>query len=154
MKVTVVYHSKHGNCERIARSITRGLSEAGQDVTLLSVDAAGGLDPGTDLLVLGSPTRIGKAMGPVRKFIDRQVTGEWSGKRFAAFGTGLADRGEKVEPKGADDIYGRLESAGLVPIAPAFKATVAGYKGPLLEGEAERALKFGKDLAAALDGIS
>jgi flavodoxin len=154
MKATVVYHSKHGNCERIARAITGGLSEAGHDVMLLSVDAADTLDTGVDLLVMGSPTRMGKAMGPIRKFIDRQVTGEWRGKRFAAFGTGLQDRGDKVEPKGADDIYGRLESAWLVPIAPAFKATVAGYKGPLLEGEAERALTYGRDLAAALEGKS
>ena len=76
---------------------------------------------------------------------------EWNGKLFAAFGTGMRDRGGKAEPKSADDIYSRLESAGLKPIAPAFKAWVSTWKGPLEEGEAERAFKFGQDLAAALE---
>jgi menaquinone-dependent protoporphyrinogen IX oxidase len=150
MNVEVVYHSKWGNCERVAGAIARALSEAGQDVKVSPVDSAGDMAT-ADLLVLGSPTRAGKCSGPVKKFIKRNLTAEWNGKLFAAFGTGMQDRGDKVEPKSADDIYNRLESAGLKPIAPAYKAWVLGWKGPLAEGEAERAFKFGRDLAAALD---
>jgi menaquinone-dependent protoporphyrinogen IX oxidase len=150
MNVAVVYHSKWGNCERIAGAIGRSLSEAGQDVTVLSVDSAGDL-PVADLLVLGSPTRAGRSSGPVKKFIKRKLSAEWNGKPFAAFGTGMKDRGEKMEPKSADDIYTRLEAGGLKPIAPAFKAWVSTWKGPLEEGEAERAFNFGKDLADALE---
>ena len=151
MNVAVVYHSKWGNCERIARSIARALSDAGHEVKILSVDSAAELDAPPDLLVLGSPTRAGRASGPVKKFIKRNMTERWKGRLFAAFGTGMRDRGDKAQPKGADDIYGRLESAGLKPIAPAFKAWVSTWKGPLADGEPERAFKFGKELAAALE---
>jgi menaquinone-dependent protoporphyrinogen IX oxidase len=151
MNVAVVYHSRWGNCERVAGAIARALSEAGQDVTVLSADPAGDLLSPVDLLVLGSPTRAGKSSGPVKKFIKRNLSAEWSGRPFAAFGTGMRARGDKAEPKSADDIYSRLESAGLKPMAPAFKAWVLGWKGPLAEGEAERAFKFGQDLAAALE---
>jgi flavodoxin len=150
MNVAVVYHSKWGNCERIARSIARALSEAELELQVLSVDSAGDLDAPVDLLVLGSPTRGGKTSGPVKKFIKRNLMEGWNGKLFAAFGTGMLDRGDRVQPKGADDIYGRLESAGLKPIAPAFKAWVTTWKGPLADGDAERAFKFGEELAAAL----
>ena len=66
MKITVVYHSRWVNCERIARSIARALSEAGQDVTVLSVDSAGDLNAEADPLVVGSPTRAGSG-------VERQV---------------------------------------------------------------------------------
>jgi menaquinone-dependent protoporphyrinogen IX oxidase len=150
MNVAVVYHSKWGNCERIAGAIGRSLSEAGENVTVQSVDSVVEL-PEADLLVLGSPTRAGRSSGPVKKFIKRKLTAEWNGKPFAAFGTGMKDRSGKVEPKSADDIYSRLEAAGLKPITPAYKAWVSTWKGPLEEGEAERAFKFGKDLADALE---
>ncbi len=150
MKAAVVYQSRWGNNQRIAQAITRGLSEGGADATLIEVDDAGGLAPDVDLLVVGAPTRAGRATGKIKKFIKHEVGGAWAGKSFAAFGTGLKDRGEKVEPKGADDVFTRLEAAGLKPAAPAFKATVAAMKGPLLEDEAERAQEFGRKLAAGL----
>ena len=148
MKALVVYQSRWGNNQRVAQAITRGLSDGGADASLVEVGEAEGLGAEWDLLVVGAPTRAGRATGKVRRFIRRETGEVRAGTSVAAFGTGIKDRGQKVEPKGADDIYSRLKEAGLEPAAPAFKATVSGMKGPLLDGELERATAFGKQLAA------
>ena len=150
MKGAVVYHTKWGNCRQVAEAIAGGLAESGIAVTLLDLESGADLESKLSFLVLGSPTRVGKATGPARRFAKRKLGKSWLGKPFAAFGTGIADRGEKEEPKGADDLDRRLSQAGLVRLLPPFKARVTGMKGPLAEGELERAARFGRDLARAL----
>ncbi len=119
-------------------------------VTLVNAASAEGLDPGLAFLVAGSPTRAGKASGPIRKFIKRRVGKDWVGKPYAAFGTGMKDRGSEPQPKGADQVDKLLRDKGLLPLAGPFKAVMQGKKGPLEEGELDRATQFGRDLAASL----
>ncbi len=150
MKGAVVYHSKWGNCRQVAEAIAGGIAESGIAVTLLDLEAGAELERGLSFLVLGSPTRVGKATGPARRFIKRGLGKVWLGKPFAAFGTGMADRGDRQEPKGADELDRRLSEFGLARLLPPFKAVVTGLKGPLAEGELERAREFGKEVARAL----
>lgn len=152
MKGTVVYYSKWGNCEQVARAICRGLEESGQEVTLAEAKSVEG--PGGDLefLVVGSPTRVGKMAGPVRKFIKREISGTWSGKPFASFGTGMESRREKGKTQSAEDINLALTEKGLRPVAGPFQAAVGGMKGPLTEGDLDRAFEFGKKVGEALAG--
>ena len=153
MKGAVVYHSKYGNCKQVAESIAGGLAESGYVVSLLEVSSVEALDSGLDFLAAGSPTRVGKATGAMRKFIKQKVGKGWTGKPYAAFGTGMKDKGEKTQPKGADQIASLLREKGLLPLAPPFNAHVTGMKGPLDEGELERAAQYGRDLAAALNQV-
>lgn len=147
MKGAVIYFSKWGNCRRISEEIAEGLRLEGLDVIVSSVDDLTGLDRKLDFLVIGSPTRIGKMTMPVRRFIKREITDAWDGKPFAAFGTGLQQDVLKQEPQGADDVRQALLAKGLEPLMPAFKASVTGMRGPLAEGEEERAREFGRELA-------
>ncbi len=150
MKGAVIYHSKWGNCKVVAESIAAGLAESGYVVSLFDVTSSGALESGLEFIVAGSPTRAGKATGTMRKFIKRKVGKEWVGRTYAAFGTGIPAKGKGPDLKGADQINDLLRNKGLLPLAPPFKALVTGMKGPLEEGEAERARQFGRDLAAAL----
>ncbi len=150
MKGAVIYHSKWGNCKEVAESIAGGLAESGYVISLFDVTSSGALDSGLEFMVAGSPTRVGKATGAMRKFIKRKMGKEWVGKTYASFGTGMRAKGEGPDPKGADQIDALLRDKGLLPLAPPFKACVTGMKGPLEEGEAERARQFGRDLAAIL----
>jgi len=152
MKGIVVYFSKWGNCEQVARAIERGLKESGNDVSLSEAKSVQGLASDLEFLVVGSPTRIGKMAGPVRKFINREVSSGWSGKPFVAFGTGLEDFIEKGKPQSAADINSKLAERGLEPVSGPFQAAVAGMKGPLTEGVLDRALEFGKEVGASLAG--
>lgn len=150
MKGAVIYHSKYGNCRRVAEGIAGGLAESGYVVSLLDASSADTLDPGLEFLVAGSPTRAGKATGAIRKFIKRGVGKDWVGKPYAAFGTGIRGKGKGPDPKGADQIDRLLRERGLLPLADPFKAYVTGMKGPLEEGETDKATQYGRDLAAAL----
>jgi flavorubredoxin len=151
MKGMVIYKSKYGNCEQIARSLSRGLQETGADVTVMEVGSAGEIGADVDFIALGSPTRIGRAMGPVRRFIETIQGGTDSKLRFVAFGTGLAKGIAKGEQISAEDIHQSLEAKGLQPLAQPFKASVTGWKGPLVEGEVERAYEYGKTVIYLLD---
>jgi len=152
MKGIVAYYSRWGNCKRVAESVARGLEESGHEVTLTDAGSLQALGGEPDFIVAGSPTRAGKMTGKMKRFIKRAIPDTWDGKPFAAFGTGLQSALEKSEPNAADGIYLALVAKGLRPIAPAFKAGVAGMKGPLVDGEPERALEFGKEVGAALGG--
>ncbi len=154
MRGAVIYHSRWGNCRRVAEMIAEGLRSAGHQVELLEVGTPGELDPSIDFLVVGSPTRIGKMTGPIKRFIRRKIKEEWRGKPFAAFGTGIkvSPKREEQDIKGAERIHDTLSSLGLKPVAPPFKALVAGMRGPLMEGEPERAREFGKNIGKALAG--
>ena len=150
MKGAVIYHSKWGNCRQVAESVTGGLREAGHEVSLVEIPSKEELDSSLDFIAAGSPTRTGKMTGPMRRFIKRRIKGEWEGKPFAAFGTGMKQVRDKGKKQSADRVYDLLQAKGLKPIAPAFKAAVEDLKGPLAEGELESALKFGKQVGASL----
>jgi len=150
MKGLVVYHSRWGNCRRVAEAVTEGLQETGHEVVLTDVRSVEALDLDLEFLVVGSPTRAGRMTGKARGLIKREVTDAWDGKPFAAFGTGLESGLESSKPQSADDIRQALLAKGLEPIAPPFKAAVKGMKGPLLEDDIERAREFGRDIGALL----
>lgn len=149
MKGAVIYQSRYGNCEQIARSLHKGLQESGADVTLTEVGSAG--EPGADLdfLAIGSPTRAGRATGPVRRLIGKIGRGTGSGPRYIAFGTGLA-KGIDKGPIAADYIQKALAEKGCQSLGQPFRAAVEGLKGPLVEGEVERAYEYGKTIGSRL----
>jgi menaquinone-dependent protoporphyrinogen IX oxidase len=151
MKGAVIYHSKWGNCRRVAESVAGGLREAGHEVTLVEIPSKEGLDSSLDFIAAGSPTRIGKMTNPMHRFLKRHIEEEWKGKPFAAFGTGMKDVREKGKNQSADGIYELLKKKGLKPVAPAFKAAVEDLQGPLADGELENALEFGKQVGASLN---
>lgn len=150
MKGIVAYHTKWGNCGQIAESVAAGLQEAGHEVSLVNVKKAHEIDPSLEFLVAGSGTRAGRMTGPMRRFLERNVGEDWRGKPFAAFGTGAKSAEGRQDPKGADGIFDLLRERGLTPLAPAHKATVTGMRGPLAEGETERARAFGVSVGEAL----
>ncbi len=152
MKGIVVYQSKFGSSRQVAEAIMQGLESGGLEVELVRVDDAGDLDPGIDLLVIGGPTRIGRAYGPVKRLAKRKLKDGWSGKPFATFSTGASIGTEKESPQAADVLQDLLKENGLEPLTPPLKAGVDDMHGPLREGEVERAEQYGRELASKLSG--
>lgn len=147
MRFAVFYHSRWGNCERIARAVAAGLMESGNEVIVTDIGSMSELGLQLDCVLLGSPTRKGRASRAMRRFIRRRNTTEaHNGRGFASFGTGLETELAMSNPQAADEIHETLTGLGLKPLAPPFKAAVTGLKGPLVEGEMERALLFGRDI--------
>ena len=150
MKGIVVYFSRWGNCKKVAEAIYNGIKDSSHDVSLSAVGSLDGLEKDLDFMVIGSPTRAGKAAGPIRRFIKREVVESSEKVDFAAFGTGLASVIKKDATMSADNIYKILKDTMREPIAPPFRATVKGMRGPLADGEVQRALEFGKKLGQLL----
>ncbi|MHB8894723.1 MAG: flavodoxin family protein [Candidatus Geothermincolia bacterium] len=155
MKGLVVYHTKFGNCRKIAESLARGLEEAGLDVTLINTTTRK-IAPEYDFLAAGAGTRMGRLTGEMKRFLGREIKGDsWAGMRFLAFGTGTRPEGDGSKyddwsVRGAVRIYEALEEKGLKPVAGAAKFYVAELKGPLDEGEEERARELGLETGKAL----
>ncbi len=155
MKGLVVYHTKYGNGKLIAEAIAKGLEEAGHDITVGSVDEEKGAGD-FDFVVVGSPTRAGRMTGSAKRFISHNLKADsWKGKPFVAVGTGFKPKetGEKFDGFGArsaDKVYEALEKAGLKPAIEAQRFFVEDMKGPLVEGEEDRALELGRSLGKTL----
>jgi flavodoxin len=159
MKGLVVYHTKYGNCKKIAESIADGLEEAGLEVETVSSDTRK-VGSGYDFIAVGSGTRMGRMTGDIKRFINREIKQDaWGGKPFQAFGTGGKPKedGSKHDDwncRGAEMIHEALEAKGLKPVDVAAKFFIQeeGLKGPLREGEEARARALGVDTGRRLLG--
>ncbi len=151
MKGIVVYDASFGNTKKIAETIAGTLKESGIEVDLLHVKDVKRLSAEDyDFLVLGSPTKLGTMSFAIRFFLGKVNGEEWMNKPFAAFDTELPDNIANKEWSAAEKISEKLRDKGMNQLLPVLKAVVLGQKGPLKEGEVERARDYARELAIKL----
>lgn len=171
MTVLVVYESMYGNTHRIAEAIGRGLTEAGAPAEVRSTAEAQRHPPvAGDVLVVGAPThghglsRENSREQAVRDAsrhhldVDGSATGpgvrEWlaaldaEGGRATAFDTRIKGPA-MLTGRASQKIARALEEHRyeLVAEPESFLVTMGNE---LVPGEEERAVAWGRDLAAAL----
>lgn len=138
MRVLIVYGSQFGTTERLARAM--GAAIAGEhEVQVLASHEAERLDgAGIDLLVVGAPTQLHGHRLLTRSFLRALGERGFRGTPAAAFDTrSHGDRGSTGSA--AEAIAGLLTQAGCDLLAPAESFTVGGLRGPLDQGELDRA---------------
>lgn len=156
MKALVIYDSVFGNTEKIAQSIAQGLSGAHEtqciragSVSLAQIQAA-------DILVMGSPTRSFAVTPATASVLESIPAAALQGKKVVAFDTRLLMTGvkgllfRKIIDKGgyaAPIIASALVQKDGTLACPAEGFFVKSEKGPLVTGELERAVEWGKKLA-------
>lgn len=173
MSVVVIYESMYGNTRRIAEAIASGAARLHspafavhvRDVTTHLVDSA-------SLLVIGGPTHVHSMSSPK----SRAAAAERAGKpgsdlvlEAGAEGTGLREWfdsvGSLTRPVAAFDtrlawpawLAGRaskrivraLRRHGAQPVSPP-ESFFVGKDDRLVEGELDRAARWGEELAATL----
>lgn len=151
MKGIVVYDTSYGNTKTIAETIAETLKESGIEVDLFDVKKV--KKPSAkdyNFLVLGSPTRFGTMSFAIRGFLGKVKSEEWVNKPFAAFDTENPENMEKKEYSAAEKIAAKLRDKKMNQLLPVLKAAVIGQRGPLKEGEIERAKDYAKELATKL----
>ena len=151
MKGIVVYDTSYGNTKTIAETISETLKESGIEVDTFYVKDVKKLSAKDyDFLVLGSPTRFGTMSFAVKGFLGKVKSEEWMNKPFAAFDTENPENIEKKEGSAAEKIAEKLREKQMNQLLPVLKAVVLGLKGPLKEGEIERAKEYARRLAIEL----
>ncbi len=146
MNALVVYDSKFGNTEKIAKAIAEKLSSYGQAETVL----AGKADPqelgDTDILIIGSPTQAWRPTEPVQSFIKNIPEETLKGMHVAGFDTRFK-KTRLLTGSAARVMTKRLEKKGADIIIPPESFFVSGMEGPLIEGEKKRASEWAKAIA-------
>ena len=87
-KILILYYTRTGNTEKMARFIDEGAKSAGAETALKAVvDATLDDLQGSDAIILGSPTYYGLPAAEIIKLLDESVKlhGKLEGKVGAAF---------------------------------------------------------------------
>ncbi len=151
MKGMVIFDTSHGNTKTIAETISETLKEAGIEVDTFYVKDVKKLSAKDyDFLVLGSPTKFGTMSFTVKGFLGKVKGGEWANKPFVVFDTELAENIDKKEGSAAEKIAEKLKEKQMNHLLPVLKSVVLGMKGPLQEGEIERAKEYARKFATEL----
>lgn len=167
MRAVVVYESMFGNTKLIADAIAEGLASRVEVERTQVGDAATTIGDDVALLVVGGPTHaFGMSRSATRQSAAEQGARgggsaevgirEW----LAALERGSTDvavatfdtRVDKPHVPGsaARSAQKRLRRLGFRIHAPALSFYVADTDGPLIDGELERARRWGNRLAAEL----
>jgi menaquinone-dependent protoporphyrinogen IX oxidase len=151
MKGIVAYDTSHGNTKTVAETISETLKESGVTVDTVYVkDVKNVSAKEYDFLVLGSPTKYWTMTLTMRNFLGKVKTKEWANRPFAAFDTEGPENIEKKRGSAAEKIAEKLKKKQMNQLLPVLKAVVLGWKGPLKEGEVERAKEYARELAGKL----
>jgi flavodoxin len=158
MRACVIYDSRFGNTEKIAKSLESGLKEVGIETECVkSTDAdAGGLRQ-FDLICVGGPTEAFGASKPTKEFVRGLKGYALSGKFGFAFDTKLDWR---FSGSAAKFIEKALKDLGLRIVSPRESARVVTVKSrgqvigaTLIEGEEQRFQRLGKQVGSALAAL-
>lgn len=156
MQALVIYDSIFGNTEKIAQSIASGLRATHETQCLRASSVSVAQIASADIIVIGSPTRSFRATPATHSMLEAIPSGALQGKKVVAFDTRLLMTGvkgllfRKIIDKGgyaAPIIASALQSKAGALALPVEGFFVKGEEGPLVDGELERAVNWGKRLA-------
>ena len=148
MKAIVLYSTRFGTTERVARSFESGLRDAGIATACANTqDVAPEALNQYDLICVGAPTEMFSASKPMKEFLDSIKDVDLSGKLGYAFDTKLDSR---VSGSAAKYIEHALDDKGMRLVARRESAIVTNTKysgkitGAILrEGEEQRFAQLG-----------
>jgi flavodoxin I len=148
MKAIVIYDSLYGNTEQIAKAIGAALGNESKVVKAGEAKAAD-IAP-YSLVIIGSPTQGGRQTAAVKTFLDSIPPEALKDKRFAAFDTRAKNFFVKMFGWAANRIEAAIKEKGGNVTAQPQGFFVKGTKGPLMDGELERAATWAKSIAAGV----
>ena len=146
-KAIIIYDTKFGNTEKIAKSLASGMNEQGIEVDCVKVEDVQ-INKLTEynLLAIGGPTHGFGMSKPIKEFIEKLEHVDLQDKNAFAFDTKNSSRFWGSAAKGIEK---RLKRLGLNIVKPAASAIVKGLKGPLQDGMDEKFKQIGAELASS-----
>ncbi len=159
MKTLIVYDSFFGNTEKIAQAIGNSLGSKENVETLRVSEVKPEQLIGLELLIVGSPTRVFKPTKAIMGFLNKIPLNVLKGVKVAAFDTRISTVDVnsrflnilvKLFGYAAKTIAYKLEKKGGSLIIPPEGFFVKDSKGPLKDGELERAADWTKTIMKTL----
>lgn len=145
MKALVVYDSTFGNTENIAKAVAAGIGNGTPAIHVKAVEAKD-LDA-VGLLVIGSPVISGRTSRPIQDYLKSLTEQTAARLNVASFDTRLPSAFATMFGNAATRTVKQLAALGSRVIAKPEGFIVQGQKGPLVDGEIDRAARWGSDLS-------
>ena len=148
MTAIILYDSKYGNTEAIAKAICNGMKEVGFDD--VSAKSGGATTPDelriAEVWIFGCPTQKGGTSGKYKKLF------KWMRKNMVPDREGFAfeTRLEGSEGGAAAKIESVMKECGVEIIHEPISFLVESTTGPLVFGEIDRATTLGRKIAGEL----
>jgi len=146
MKALIVYDSVYGNTEKIAGAMSEAITPPDEAEIVRAGQVNLSKLASIDLLIVGSPTHGGRPTPAVQEFLGKVTRPSLEGVKVAAFDTRTAAKLARVFGNAAARIAGNLEKKGGTAVGSPEGFFVKGSKGPLKEGELERAASWVKGI--------
>jgi flavodoxin len=144
MKTLVLFDSMYGHTEKIARAMAAALAG---EVVIKRVSEATSADlDKIDWFIIGSPTQGGRPLKTTQAFIDSLSEISLKGVKIAVFDTRIPAKWVTVFGFAAGKIVGALKKKGATIAVKEEGFIVKAAKGPLLDGQLERAAEWAKKL--------
>jgi flavodoxin I len=147
MKVLIVYDSAYGNTEQIAKAIASAFSTQDNAGILRAGEVKSEQMQGAEVLIIGSPTNGGKATKQMLDFLNLLPESAIKSLKIAVFDTRLTNKMAGIFGYAAGKIADNLKKRGGNLILSPEGFFVKRSKGPLKEGELERAASWGKTIS-------
>ncbi|MFX0037621.1 MAG: flavodoxin family protein [Candidatus Hermodarchaeota archaeon] len=146
MKVLIVYYTKYGNTEKVAKLIAEGITSVeGNEVIVKNVKNVKIKEPASyDLILIGSPVHFGRHVGSVKKFINKLPTSQLNVKAYAVFDTYILTDFESGVKKMEEQISEVIPD--LTKASPGLSIKVEGKgtsKGPITSEDLPKCKQFG-----------
>ena len=145
MKALVVYDTQYGNTEKVAGAIAGGISGGAEVHRITEIDPAN--LKGIELLVIGGPTQGGRATQVMQDFLSKIPDASLKGIDAAVFDTRLTNKLVGMFGYAAGRIEKAMKEKGATIVAAPEGFFVKGAKGPMKDGEIERATEWAKKIA-------
>ena len=147
-KALIIYDTKFGNTEKIAKALASGMNEQGINAECIHVE---NVQMDTlheyNLLAIGGPTHGFGMSKPIKEFFKTLEKIDLREKNGFAFDTKNPPRYWGSAAKGIEK---RLAKLGINIVRPRSSAFVKGLKGPLHENAEETFRKIGVEIAKLL----
>jgi len=159
MKIELYHASKFGNGAKVSEELKRVMEAKGHHVNVHHIKGQKPKQlPKADLYIFGAPTRIGKPIGSMRRFIKKvNLPKETKYAVFATHGEAALDKKTGKMPTEEEMRKWRktipmmdeaLKKKGLVKVADRmFFVSSESVKGPLVEGWEEIVEEFAAVIA-------
>jgi len=149
VKVLIVYATKYGNTEKVAKLIAEGITSVEGNVAVVNnvKDVNLKKEVSYDLVLIGSPNHFGRHIGSIKKFINKLPKSQLKVNSYAVFDTYITADFEKAVKRMEEQISEVMPD--LIKVSPGLSIKVEGTgpsKGPLVNEELPKCKEFGIQL--------